>query len=336
MSEYTFFDNEATDAFLEHHGVLGMHWGERKYQNQDGSLTEQGRKHYGVGPARELARKIKSTAQKANSTISTAARKTFNPTSADMDEKLAKAREKQLIKEKKKELALLQGRNRKMKDMTDQEVFNEIQSRKNRIMLEEMRKDASKIQKGKEFAKTTAGVLSVPVKAIGSIAADTAEYGIRQLGKTAIDTALNNKAAQSKKKAQLKNRTDSEILKDALQDAKNARDLADINFQESLRDIRNEEARNKAQYDKDASYLRRSVLSGDEQGSKMAAERLDREKKALGGKYSADGDKKKDQQKQGLSKQQKDDMREIFREIAKEQEEQKRLKKQNRKKNQNN
>lgn len=298
MSSHTFFDNEATDAFLEHHGVLGMHWGERKYQNQDGSLTEQGRKHYGVGPARELARKIKSTAQKANSTITTAARKTFNPTSADMDEKLAKAREKQLIKEKKKELAMLQGRNRKMKDMTDQEVFNEIQSRKNRIMLEEMRKEDSKIQKGKEFAKSTAGVLSVPVKALGSIAADTADYGIRQLGKTAIDTALNNKAAQSKKKAQLKNRTDSEILKEALQDAKNARDLADINFQESLRDLRNEEARNKAQYDKDASYLRRSVLSGDEQGSRMAAERLDREKRASSGKYGKnsndDDEKKKD------------------------------------------
>ena len=29
---------------LKHHGVLGMHWGERRYQNYDGTLTEAGRK----------------------------------------------------------------------------------------------------------------------------------------------------------------------------------------------------------------------------------------------------------------------------------------------------
>lgn len=29
---------------LKHHGVLGMHWGERRYQNYDGTLTEAGRR----------------------------------------------------------------------------------------------------------------------------------------------------------------------------------------------------------------------------------------------------------------------------------------------------
>lgn len=31
---------------LKHHGVLGMHWGVRRYQNYDGTLTEAGRKRY--------------------------------------------------------------------------------------------------------------------------------------------------------------------------------------------------------------------------------------------------------------------------------------------------
>lgn len=30
---------------LKHHGVLGMHWGIRRYQNPDGSLTPEGQRH---------------------------------------------------------------------------------------------------------------------------------------------------------------------------------------------------------------------------------------------------------------------------------------------------
>jgi hypothetical protein len=36
-------------SFLAHHGVEGMHWGERRYQNEDGTLTALGKLHYGSG-----------------------------------------------------------------------------------------------------------------------------------------------------------------------------------------------------------------------------------------------------------------------------------------------
>lgn len=36
-----------TNYILVHHGVLGMKWGIRRYQNKDGSLTEEGVRHYG-------------------------------------------------------------------------------------------------------------------------------------------------------------------------------------------------------------------------------------------------------------------------------------------------
>ena len=34
---------------LYHHGIKGQKWGQRRYQNSDGSLTEEGKKRYGVG-----------------------------------------------------------------------------------------------------------------------------------------------------------------------------------------------------------------------------------------------------------------------------------------------
>lgn len=49
------------DSELYHSGVKGMKWGIRRYQNADGTLTEEGRARYGVNSYQEM-----SPSQRAN------------------------------------------------------------------------------------------------------------------------------------------------------------------------------------------------------------------------------------------------------------------------------
>lgn len=51
MNDFRDYEN------IEHHGVKGMHWGIRRYQNKDGSLTPVGKRKYEDTPVDDKSRK---------------------------------------------------------------------------------------------------------------------------------------------------------------------------------------------------------------------------------------------------------------------------------------
>ena len=66
-----------TDDQLCHWGIKGQRWGDRRFQNEDGSLTPEGRERYGVGDRvrnffkiRKSDQQIKADEQKAKAKIS--------------------------------------------------------------------------------------------------------------------------------------------------------------------------------------------------------------------------------------------------------------------------
>lgn len=97
--------------YLKHEGVKGMHWGVRRYQNKDGSLTPEGRRHYSnlkqayKDAQREgsyAAYNYKRSAKEANNYLKRAVKKAGSMNNLS-DSQLKKLRKKQAMAEYFKE-----------------------------------------------------------------------------------------------------------------------------------------------------------------------------------------------------------------------------------------
>lgn len=96
---------------LQHEGIKGMHWGVRRYQNKDGSLTPEGRRHYSnlkqayKDAQREgsyAAYNYKRSSKEANNYLKRAVRKAGSLDNLS-DAQLKKLRKKQAMAEYFKE-----------------------------------------------------------------------------------------------------------------------------------------------------------------------------------------------------------------------------------------
>lgn len=73
MSEYP--------SYLIHYGIQGQKWGVRRFQNEDGSLTPEGREHYGYGSKRDnekLFEQVNKTSKYSKSAEDSVIKKSYS------------------------------------------------------------------------------------------------------------------------------------------------------------------------------------------------------------------------------------------------------------------
>jgi hypothetical protein len=94
---------------MYHSGILGMHWGERLYQNKDGSLTPLGRIHYHVGMLkkdynvsktnRKKVAEQKAESSKKKTSESTKKKSIDEMTNAELDAYITRLEKEKRVKE---------------------------------------------------------------------------------------------------------------------------------------------------------------------------------------------------------------------------------------------
>lgn len=256
MGRY-YTDTYSDKEFLSHHGILGQKWGVRRYQNEDGTLTEEGRKHYGVGD--RVADVFADARNKSR-------QKKINKKRAKALEK-ARTAQKKKAEEKKKREADLKKYNlsdkatetvKNLDKMSDKEVADALNRLRNEKSIRDMASDETKawnaahpsdIQKAMKVINTASDVVT------------KVEPGIRSAINIANALGLTNANKKSDNSPKDKNSDEMNKLKDIESDLnlrKKKLDLAEkkqaIDKQEL--DLKNKQKNsNPANQNSTASYI---------------------------------------------------------------------------------
>lgn len=115
--------------YLEHYGILGMKWGIRRFQNPDGSLTEEGRKRYGdILTPDQMKGMIKSYNLRTGKNKKINKKTTFKTSHGTYDYKGRRIDTETEINDPgaQEKDTKTKGGSKKLSDMTDQELADRI------------------------------------------------------------------------------------------------------------------------------------------------------------------------------------------------------------------
>lgn len=153
---------------LKHHGIKGMRWGVRRYQNKDGSLTKAGQDRYERDIRENNAKKKDNRINIDGPDPKRWAQEDLKRSKSVVDSTDAMVRDLKNINNSMSPKSTKQKLD--LSKMTDQEMRNQI----NRAVLEKQYTDMfapKKVSKGREFAKKTLEVagttLAVTSSALG-------------------------------------------------------------------------------------------------------------------------------------------------------------------------
>ena len=258
---------------LQHHGIKGMKWGRRLYQNKDGSLTPLGKKHYNKQTEKLKAEeaKIKAAEKAAKTKQRTQAK--FDKLDAKKEELEARKKalkgktEDKADKKEQTEETVEQKRERLLNSSDAKEIYKdrnvltsqEITDRINRIDLEN--RLMSKIPTEPE--KSASEWMD---KATKNVQSATNLYKSVDSAFSTVKNSAIGKTLAKQLGIDLGDDKERESLSDFL---KNAHKYSDEKIQKraqteaNLKKLRDEEARQKKQAEKDANDAKAEAAKAD-------------------------------------------------------------------------